>query len=343
MVPVLDRNLNPLMPCKERRARTMMEKGRAKPYWKDGIFCIILQEEPSARNYQDIVIGVDPGTKREGFTVMTEHRVVMNITSNAITHVKDKMESRKNLRGNRRKRKTPYRECRNNRHSRKLLGRLPPSIKSRWDAKLRIIGRLKNMIPITDVSVEDVSAKTIKNAKKWNTMFSPVESGKHYFYKEILKLGMSLFKWDGYDTYVWRTTNTEYKKTCNKLSESWTAHNVDSHCLCEMMFGFSIRPIKLIKRLIFFCPMRRNLFKQNIIKGGILRRDGGSIAVGIKKYTLVRHPKYGLVYTGGTTKNRISLYDIHTNLRLCQNAKKCDLKVHSYNLKWYIKHIRGDD
>ena len=65
MVPVLDKNLIPLMPCKERRARTMMEKGRAKPYWKDGIFCIILQEEPSARNYSDVIVGIDPGSKRE--------------------------------------------------------------------------------------------------------------------------------------------------------------------------------------------------------------------------------------------------------------------------------------
>ena len=59
MVPVLDKNLVPLMPCKERRARTMMEKGRAKPYWKDGIFCIILQEEPSARNYSDVVVRIE--------------------------------------------------------------------------------------------------------------------------------------------------------------------------------------------------------------------------------------------------------------------------------------------
>ena len=43
MVPVFDKDKNPLMPCSERRAKKLMEKCRAKPYWFKGIFCIILK------------------------------------------------------------------------------------------------------------------------------------------------------------------------------------------------------------------------------------------------------------------------------------------------------------
>ena len=57
MVPVLDKDKKPLMPCSEKRARKLLEKGEAKPYWSRGVFCIILQKEPSSRIYQDIAIG----------------------------------------------------------------------------------------------------------------------------------------------------------------------------------------------------------------------------------------------------------------------------------------------
>ena len=47
MVPVLDKDKKPLMPCSEKRARKLLEKREAKPYWSRGVFCIILQKEPS--------------------------------------------------------------------------------------------------------------------------------------------------------------------------------------------------------------------------------------------------------------------------------------------------------
>jgi hypothetical protein len=37
MVPVLDKDKKPLMPCSEKRARKMMEKGIAMPYWQKSI------------------------------------------------------------------------------------------------------------------------------------------------------------------------------------------------------------------------------------------------------------------------------------------------------------------
>jgi hypothetical protein len=127
MVPVLDKNKQPLMPCSEKRARKLMERFHAKPYWKQGIFCIILQREPSCNNKQDIAIGIDPGSKRTGITVATDKQVILNILIDTPHWVKDKVETRKNLRRSRRNRKTPYRKCRFNRK----IGTLPPSTKAR--------------------------------------------------------------------------------------------------------------------------------------------------------------------------------------------------------------------
>ena len=72
MVPVVDKDQKPLMPCSEKRARKMIESKKATYFWHLGVFCIRLNTEPSARNTQIISLGIDPGSKREGFTVKAE-------------------------------------------------------------------------------------------------------------------------------------------------------------------------------------------------------------------------------------------------------------------------------
>ncbi len=103
------------MPCSEKRARKMVESGKATPFWKRGIFLIRLNREPSARNIQNIAVGIDPGSKREGFTVKSEAHTLLNIQAVAVSHVKGRVETRRTLRRTRRQRKTPYRACRLNR------------------------------------------------------------------------------------------------------------------------------------------------------------------------------------------------------------------------------------
>ena len=142
MVPVLDQERKPLMPCSEKRARLLMDRKQAKPFWYKGLFCIILIKEPSDRKYQEVALGIDPGSKREGYTVATNKSVVLNITSNTPYWVKDHVETRRNLRRIRRYRKTPYRKRRNNRSFSRKINRIPPSTKARWQAKIRIVNSL---------------------------------------------------------------------------------------------------------------------------------------------------------------------------------------------------------
>ena len=62
-VPVVDSNRTPLMPCSPKRARKLVERREATPFWNHGIFCIRLNQEPSARHTQPIATGVDPGKR----------------------------------------------------------------------------------------------------------------------------------------------------------------------------------------------------------------------------------------------------------------------------------------
>ena len=44
-----------------------MQRDEATPYWNNGIYCIRLNKEPSDRETQEIAVGIDPGSKKEGF------------------------------------------------------------------------------------------------------------------------------------------------------------------------------------------------------------------------------------------------------------------------------------
>src|SRR5690606_33851599 len=126
MIRVLDENKKPLMPCSEKRARKLLERKEAKPYWYKGVFCIVLQRPPKTTYKQEVVVGIDPGSKFEGLTVKSEAHTLLNIQTEAKVDVKKKIETRTNLRRSRRNRKLRYRPHRPNRGVGK---RLPPSTK----------------------------------------------------------------------------------------------------------------------------------------------------------------------------------------------------------------------
>ena len=87
-VPVVDRAGKPLMPTTPSRARRWIKSKEATPFFKRGIFCVRLNREPSGREYQDIAVGIDPGSKREGFTVksLARRRSRTLSTMRAIAH-----------------------------------------------------------------------------------------------------------------------------------------------------------------------------------------------------------------------------------------------------------------
>ncbi len=97
MVPVISENNKPLFPCKERRARALLNRKEAISYWQKGIFCIklIRLETEKREEYPNLVLGIDPGSKREGYTGATEKEVVLNITSNTPNWVKAKIATKR--------------------------------------------------------------------------------------------------------------------------------------------------------------------------------------------------------------------------------------------------------
>lgn len=325
-VPVVNKNNNPLMPTTASRARRWIKSGKATGFFKNGIFCIRLNVE-SLENKQEIVIGIDSGSKREAFTIKSSKKTFLNIQSYAKTDTSAKIKERREVRRNRRGRKSPCRKNRYNR-SRNKNNYIPPSTKARWNFKLLIINNLIKIFPITHFALEEISAKSKKGKKKWNKIFSPLQSGKHYFNEKLRELG-NLILFSGINTKDFRD-NLKLNKTKNKLLEVFEAHCVDSWVLANAVLGQQtfvdnkeihfIKPILIYRRgLHYMCP-RKGWNGERI-------KFGGTRNFGISKRTIVNHPKHGLCYVGGSQNNRLSLHNIKTGKRVSEFAKPQDLKI----------------
>jgi hypothetical protein len=148
------------MPCTPAKARHLFKRGKARPKRnKFGLFYVQLCYAQQPDN-QRLVAGVDPGSKFEGYSVVGTTETVVNLMVEAPDHVKEAVATRRTMRRARRYRKWRRPKRFDNRLTRKR--RLPPSTRSRWEAKARILAHLKRVLPLTEVVVEDVQAVTRK-------------------------------------------------------------------------------------------------------------------------------------------------------------------------------------
>jgi len=65
---------------------------------------------------------------------------------------------------------------------------------------------------------------------------------------------------------------------------------------------------------------------------------GGTLSLGIKRGTLVKHAKWGKAYVGGTMDGQLSLHDLQTGKRLTQSAKVADCRLIKL-LRWKIRLV----
>jgi RRXRR protein len=325
-VPVVSKSGKPLMPCHPARARELVRSGQALRRFNKGLFYIKLIDREDG-DTQPIAVGIDPGSKREAFTVKSAAHTFLNIQAHAVTWVKDAIEVRRNMRKARRNRNTP---CRANHLNRSIRKQLPPSTKARWQWKLRIARWLTKLYPIFCFVIEDVAVETRKGQRKWNQSFSPIEIGKHWFYKQISTLAKFETK-AGYETKELRDVYG-LKKSKRKLSERFDAHCVDSWVLANWFTGGHTAPDStrmLAMESIQF--HRRQLHRLQPESGGVRKLYGSTRSNGFKRGSLVKHIKYGLVYVGGCLKKRISLHSLSDGVRLTQKAKTGDCLFLTYN------------
>lgn len=272
-VPVLAPDGKPLMPTKASRARRWIKEGKAKPLRTLlGIFAVQLTKEPSGRNTQEIVVGLDPGSKYSGVAVASKKAVFCGFNLELPDWVSKRMEQRRMLRRNRRQRKRKNKSKRKPKFLNRKGHRIPPSILSRKQMELRVVRELSRVYPISTIAVENVAYD--HRRKKGGKHFSLVEVGKNWLFEELRKIAdLKLFT--GSQTAKERKRKG-LKKSHKKSKRSPTSHVHDAISLCSLVLGevdltafhFDIirRPKYLRRQLHAICPS----------KGGIRRRVGGT-------------------------------------------------------------------
>lgn len=273
---------------------------------------------------QPIAVGIDPGSRKEAFTVKSRAHTYLNIQTDAVAWVSGAVKTRRDMRRARRFRKTPYRAPRPNRSR----GGIPPSTRARWEWKLRIARWLSKLYPISRFVVEDVKAST-KGKRRWDRSFSPLEVGKCWFYKELEKIAPVETR-RGWETKVLRDA-LGLKKTLKKMADVFEAHCIDSWVLANDVVGGHSQPDNT--RLLIVTPIRfhrRQLHKLQPCKGGVRSPYGGTRSLGFKRGSIVKHSKYGLVYVGGSMGGRITLHSLVTGERLSRNARPHECRFLCY-------------
>jgi 5-methylcytosine-specific restriction endonuclease McrA len=170
---VLDKRKRPLMPCSEKRARKLLDSGRARVH-KLLPFSIRLTDRfVDDSLLQPLRLSLDPGSKETGLAVSQitesvspetgEIKPVMHICFlMELIHrgaaIKKSLQARAAMR-RRRRGNLRYRAPRFNNRP-KAMGWLAPSLKHRVDTTCSWVGRLRHLAPVTHLAQELVRFDT---------------------------------------------------------------------------------------------------------------------------------------------------------------------------------------
>ncbi len=172
---VLDRKGKPLMPCREARARQLLDAKKAMVH-KVYPFTIRLKERIGG-DVQPTYLKFDPGSKFTGVAVTRESAEGTHALWGAELHhrgqqIQKALEKRSNYRRRRRSANLRYRAPRFN-NRRKPVGWLAPSLMHRVDNISSWTRKLSRLCPISGISVETVKFDMQK-------MVNPEISGVEY-------------------------------------------------------------------------------------------------------------------------------------------------------------------
>jgi len=173
-VPVLNMRGEPLMPTKPQKARKLLEAGKAKVINRTPFAIQLLYATGEAK--QEITLGVDSGYRTIGYSAISGTRELIAGELELRTDIKRLLEKRRAYRRDRKSRLW-YREPRFDNRKREDNW-LAPSLEHKMQSHIKLIERLKQILPITKVIVEVASFDQQK-------MVKPEISGVEYQQGEL--------------------------------------------------------------------------------------------------------------------------------------------------------------
>jgi 5-methylcytosine-specific restriction endonuclease McrA len=165
---VLDRQGKALMPCTEKRARLLLERGRARVHRLVPMVIRLVDREVASCELQPLRLKLDPGSKTTGLALVRDAQVidpqsgevqtssvVLNLME--LVHrgrqISEALTVRRQMR-RRRRSNLRYRAPRFLHRGNKKSGWLAPSLQHRVDTCMTWVGRIQRWAPIRAISCE---------------------------------------------------------------------------------------------------------------------------------------------------------------------------------------------
>lgn len=355
-VPVISAEGKPLMPTTPARARKWIHSGKARPLRNDlGVFYVQLVGEPSGYEMQAVVVGTDRGKCFTGIAIVTKLATIAifhlalpgfykSKKDKKNQSKKDKLdrqsvrgkmakraELRRSRRANRINRSQPFklRNHREKRFSNRNQSKLPPSIRSNRQMEIRVLAQLANILPISEIRDEDCGGDTKLNGKG----ISPVTVGQEWF-RGIASSIAPVINLDSRTTGNYRDRLGLVKDRSDKSKQTVETHGNDAIAIAASHFiqyqpfhtantyghewvgecNITPAPFIVLTRPKLF---RRKLHQEQYQKGGILKRQGGTITpFGFRSGDLVRSTYKGEIvqgwiggFTNTAASKKVSIYN----------------------------------
>lgn len=159
MVFVLDRNGRPVMPCTEKRARLLLERGRARVHRVLPFAIRLIDIKAENCQFQALRVKLGPGSRVTGMALVRETpdagAVVLNLfeLNHRGRQISEALTARRSMR-RRRRSQLRYRPARFLNRGNKHKGWLAPSLQHRVDTSMAWVNRLQRLAPVSAISTE---------------------------------------------------------------------------------------------------------------------------------------------------------------------------------------------
>ena len=163
MIYVKSKDGKVIMPS-ERRGRIGYLLRHGKAHVVSRVPFVVQLDYDSTTYTQDVSLGIDAGSKHIGVSASSEKKEMLAAQVELRSDIVKLLSSRRELRRNRRNRKTRYRKARFD-NRKKKDGWLAPSVEQKVESHLKVIRLVHKLLPITKTTIEvaQFDAQKIKN------------------------------------------------------------------------------------------------------------------------------------------------------------------------------------
>lgn len=334
-VYVLNHRGKPIMPCSPRRARLLLKENKAEVVKRTPF--TIRWTVPTRSFTQQVTLGVDSGFCHVGLSAVSDKKELYGADVALRDDIVKLNSERRTYRRNRRNRKTWYRQPRFD-NRKKPIGWLAPSIHHKLDSHMKLIGKVKEILPVSRIIIE-VAAFDIQKIK------NPEIEGTGY------QNGEQTGFWNVREYVLYRDGHRCQAAGCCHKDHILNVHHIESRqtggdrpenliTLCETCHDrhhkgkltLKVRPSKGFKAETFMTMVRWRLVNTLRETGNAISHTygyvtkSGRVDLGLGK----SHVNDAFVIAGGTAQDREDSLQI-------RQVRKCNRKL----FKGDRSHIRN--